>query len=479
MSLQTGAAWLLGAALLAPIAASVHAQRVDARLQPTATTEPAKKALREALYEAQNVRPGQARKHVAAALAADPQFGLAQVYQTVLTQGMTPAAREAAIAKNLGAMGSATPAEVLLALYWRETAAGRGPAAAPILKAAADLVPDDPEIAYMYLNTQQTGKPPAEQAASIRKLLERFPTHAAAYNQLAYTLWRAGDGEGALAAVQQYAKHAPDHPNAHDSYADILLLLGRGEEAIPHVQREIELDPDFPGAHAKLGSIQLTMGKVREARAHFATAASKSVTPAERIEVTYWQAATHVYERNARGALQDLMRVAETARAENLPGAVALAYDRAALVDAYIGNRKAVPSHLAAAEAAASNPNQKATYQAHAAIALSRIGRTEEARAAASQFAASEGADSNVINSLNAIIALDSKDYRAAEAAINKLTEPDVLTKALRAELMLRTGRKAEGQALRREVLASSVKVDGNAPVDFIALLGRMRADKL
>ena len=477
MTIQTRAAWLFGAVLSAAIAAPVHAQPADGRLP--STTEPARSALRSAMYESQNLRPALARTHAAAAITADSQFGLARVYQTVLAAGMTPAAREAAIGRQLGAMGSATAAEVLLALYWREAAAGRGPAAAPILKAASDLVPNDAEIAYMYGNTQQVGRSATEQVASLRTFLERFPAHAAAHNQLAYTLWRAGDPEGSLAAVQQYVRYAPEHPNSHDSYADILLLLGRGAEAIPHVEREIELDPDFPGAYTKLGSIQLTMGNVREARAHFVNAAGKATTPADRIEVANWQAATHVYEGNARGALQDIMRVAETARTEKMSGELALAYDRAALIDAYIGDRKAVSAHLAAAEAATTTPNQKATYQSHAAIALSRIGRTQEASAAASQFAASAGADVNVVNSLTAIIALDSKDYPAAEAAIGKLTEPDVLTKALRAELMLRTGRTAEGQALRREVLASSVKLDGNPPVDFLALVGRMRADKL
>jgi tetratricopeptide (TPR) repeat protein len=245
------------------------------------------------------------------------------------------------------------------------------------------------------------------------------------------------------------------------------------------VQREIALDPDFPGAHAKLGSIYLTMGNVREARTNFTTAATKTTTPADRIEVAYWQAATQIYEGNARAALQDLQRVTETARSEKMPGALALSHDRSALVDAYIGNRKAVPAHLAAAAAAANNPNQKATYQVHAAIALSRIGKPQEARAAAAQFGTSENADANVIHSLDAILALDSKDYRAAETAISKLTERDVLTKALRAELMLRTGRKTEGQALRQEVMASSLKADGNSPVDFMSVLGRMRVDKL
>ena len=475
-SMQTRAAWLLGAALLLPVPAALHAQ--DKALAPTSASEQAKTAFRAAIYESQNLNPAVARAQIAAAASADPKFGLAQVYQTVIAQGLTAAEREARIAPVLGAMGNATPAEVLLALYWRETAAGRGAAAAPILAAASALVPDDPEIAYAYANTTQVGKPATEQAVLLRKFLERFPNHAAAHNQLAYTLWRAGDREGALAAVQQYAKHAPDHPNAHDSYADILLLLGRNEEAIPHVQREIELAPDWVVAHSKLGTIQLTRGNIKEARGHFVTALAKSTTPGERIESMHWQAATHVYARDARGAVQQLMRIVETAREANMTGAVALAYDRAAVIDAYMGNRNAVATHLNAASAAATNAAQKATYQAHSAIALSRIGKAAEARAAVTEFAAGNP-DAEVLASLEALLALDRKDYAAAETALGKVAAIDPLAKALRAELMMRTGRKPDGQALRQEVLKASVKVDGNAPVDFIALLGRMRVEAL
>jgi tetratricopeptide (TPR) repeat protein len=460
-----------------PLAVPAHGQQAEKRLQPTAKAEPAA-AFRKAMYQAQNLWPDQAREDVAVAVQGDPQFGLAQVYQVVLAAGLTAPEREARIAPMLGAMGKASPAEVLLATYWREVAAGRGAAAVPIIRAASELVPEDAEIAYIYDNTQRVGKTPAEQAASLQKFVARFPGHAAAHNSLAYTLWRTGNREGALAAVQQYAKLAPEHPNSHDSYADILLLLGRGAEAVPHVQREIELDPDFGGAHAKLGSIHLTMGNVSEARGHFATAVSRSTTPAARIDAMHWQATSHVYARDAKGAVQELLRIAEVAKDANLPGAIALAFDRAAVIDAYMGNRKAVAGHLAAAAAAASNNNQKATYQAHAAIALSRMGKATEARAAAAEFA--KLVPDNVFDStLAAIIALDAKDYPAAESALKSVDAIDPLAKALRAELLMRTGKKTEGQALRNEVLNASVKMDGNPPVEFNSVIARMRAASL
>jgi predicted Zn-dependent protease len=463
----------LAVLLLAPI--GLQGQQKAAQLQPTTASEAARASFRAALYESQNVYPERARAQVDAALKADPQFGLAQVYRVVLAQGLNAAQREAQIAPILGAMGNASTVEVQLALYWREAAAGRGPAAASILRTASELAPGDAEIAYMYDGTLRAGSSPAEQATALRRFLVRFPTHAAGYNTLAYVSWRAGDRDGALSAVQQYAKHAPDHPNSHDSYADILLLLGRGAEAIPHVQKEIELDPTFVGAYSKLGSIYLTTNNVSGARSEFARALGASKTPAGRIDAMYWQAVSSVYERDGRGAVREITRIADEAKTASLPAAVTLAHARAAVVDAYMGNAKAVATHLAAAQAAATNDNQRLTHQSHAAIALSRIGRTAEARAAAQQFRV--GAPDSELNAgLAALLALDAKDYAAAETAMRGVDTSTPLGKALRAELLLRNGQTAEGRALRDEVLRSSVKMEGNPPIEFQSVIGRMRA---
>ena len=481
MTRQARAAWLLGAALLAPSALSLHAQVVPAASQQPAPTAPstaaAKAAFRNAIFETQNVGGDRAQKQLDAALAADPQFGLARIYQAFLSTG-TSAEREARISATLGALNGASPAEALLAVFWREQAAGRGAAAVPIIKAAAELAPNDAEINYIYANTQRTGKSAAEQVAVLKSFLQRFPKHAAAYNTLAYILWRTGDRDGTLAAAQQYVQNAPEHPNAHDTFADILLLLGRGQEAIPHVQQIRRLDPTWPFAEAKLGAIALTMGDVKAARTHFSTGLTPATDPADRIDAAYWLVATDLVAKDTRAAVEQINRIADVAKSADVPGAVSLAYDRAAVLEAYVGNRSVVPARLSAASAAATNNNQKATYQAHAAIALSRLGQGEAARAALAEFT-KLGGPADAVPALEALLALDAKDYGAAEAALAKAPSMDVLPRALRAELLMRTGKKAEGEALRKEVMNASLKQDGNPGVEFSALIGRTRLASL
>lgn len=482
MSHQPRAAWLLATSLfLAPLTV-LPGQASGTQLQLTSASEPAKRAFRAAMVESQNVAPDRARMQVATAVREDPAFGLAQVYQTLLTTGMTGEERAARIGQKLGSMGTATPAELLLALYWREVAAGRGVAAVPILQTLSSMVPNDPEIAYILDGTQRVGLSAADQVGKLRRFVARFPAHGAAYNQLGYSLWNLGDSQGALAAMEQQMKVSPDHPNAHDSYADILILLGRGAEAVPHVQREIAIDSAFGGALTKLGGIYLAMGNLPGARVQFDKAVSVATNPAARLEAMGWQVAYHVYARDARAAVQELSRMVTVAKDAKLAGAVATAHNRAAVVEAYMGDRKTVAMHLGAGEAAAVTVPQKAGSHLHAAIALSRAGKREEARAAAMRFAAAapNNAGTNETNRLlDGVLALDGKDYKAAETAIGGMTGKDPLTKALRAELLMRTGRKAEGQTLQREVLAASVKQNSNSPMEFLWLLARMRVAAL
>jgi tetratricopeptide (TPR) repeat protein len=474
MSRIQRSAWLVSALVLMPM--SMHAQQAG-QLQPTASVAAAA-SFRSAMYESQNLGPARALTHIAAA-ASDPQFGLARIYQVLLAPGLTAGQRESQMQQHLATMGGAQPAEILLAVYWREAAAGRGLAAVPILKLVTEMVPGDAEVGYIYNGTQRAGRTEAEQVTILRAFLARFPGHAAAYNQLAYTLWGVGDRDGALAAAEQYAKYAPNHPNAHDTFADILLLLGRGADAIPHVRRELELDPNFQGAHTKLGSIHLTLGQIPQARSSFAKALSQSgIAQGERVDAMYWQATSYVYARDGSAAIREVVRIADLGREANAPGIQVLAHARAAVLDAYMRNGRSVATHLGAAAAVAANDNQRAQQQAHAAISLSRAGQQAEARRAAAEYAKLAPGNA-LIASIDAILALDARDYRTAEAAVAKLTGTDVLSRALRAELMFRTGRKAEAEAARKELLATSVKVDGQPPVNFFSVIGRMRLTAL
>jgi len=479
MSKHSRAAWLFGGALLAVSALSLQAQQPAAPARPSASVDAARAAFKNVLFELMNVGGAdRINKQLDATLAADPNFGMARVLQALRASGTTPAQRQEGITEAMGQLGDASAAEVLLATYWREQAAGRGQAALPILKTAAELAPTDADINYIYFNTQGGNDSPAQQVQALKDFVRRFPNFAAAYNALAYTSWAAGDGAGALAAVQKYEQLAPNHPNSHDSYADILLLVGRGQEGIAHMQRAAQLDPNWPALESKLGAIALTMNDIKGARSHFEADLQKATTPGQRTNAEMWLATTDLYQKNAKAALQRVKGIADRAKAANASNPEMQAHQLAAIIEAYAGNKNNVQPQLAAAEQLASTDAQKSGNYASAAVALSRIGRADEARAAASQHAALSP-DDDYIPVIDAMLALDRKDYSAAEAALAKAPMHDVLPRELKAELLIRTGKKAEGEALKKEVMAASPKQDGNPPVNIPAVIARLRLNSM
>jgi hypothetical protein len=150
-------------------------------------------------------------------------------------------------------------------------------------------------------------------------------------------------------------------------------------------------------------------------------------------------------------------------------------HGRAAAIEAYLGDRSAVAAHLAAAGAGTSSAPR---FQLEA-IVYARIGDLAQARSAAAQYSSMVPATNLTKHTLNGLIALQSNDLETARTELAASAPNDLLAKALRADLMLRSGQRSEGTALRQEVVASTLKVDGNAPLDFFKLIARMHADKL
>lgn len=443
-------------------------------LEPSTRSAEALAAYRAALFEAFNASPAIAREHVAVALRADPEFGLAHALNDMLTVGLAPAERARRVGEALSRMGSATAPELLLALYWREAAAGRPAVALPLAQALVQLVPGDADVAWIYTTALNAGRSPAEQAENIRRLLGSHPRYGAAQNQLVYALLRSNDAAGALAAAQELERIAPDHWNTHDTHSDVLLLMDRPDEALAHITRAGELAPQLPWHHSRAGVVHLMKGDVRAARAAFAAGLAAASAPGMRFEILTWNAVAHVYAHDAKAAVAELARIATEAESQNLSAAAGAAHRRAAVVEAYLGDRRAVAAHLDAAMRA--TPDAPAN-QLMAAVAYSRMGQRDQAGAAAATFKARNG-DANAAANLDALLALDAGDLGAAEAALQRTAPQDRLALALRAELRERQGRESEAEMLRRDVLSSSVKLDSGQGVDFMLLVGRMRVDR-
>jgi hypothetical protein len=224
----------------------------------------------------------------------------------------------------------------------------------------------------------------------------------------------------------------------------------------------------------KIGTIRMLLGDANAARADFARGAERFPGPANRFNFAHWVAATYAAAGDGRGALRE---IASSLSIPNLaPALTAQAHERSAAIEAFLGDRNAVAAHLSAVTAA--TPNPAPAHHALRAIVLARIGQIEEARAAATQYRTMAPA-APLGHTVNAYVALVANDLAAASGALALTAPNDLLAKALRADLLLRTGVREEGAALRREVLASSLKVDGNPPLDFFKLVARMHASRL
>lgn len=460
-------------ALPLPAAALQNGDADGGGLALTTASSEAAAAFRTALFEVQNAGAQRALPLLRDALAADSAFGLARVLQAVLETGLAPEERERRAELGLGDMGGASAPELLLALYWRESAAGRGAAALPTLRAATEMAPGSPELALMYATQSTVGRPAAERLALLRKHTERFPDHAGAFNLLAYTAWRAGEADAALPAVRRYVELAPAHPNSLDSYADILILLGLHAEAVPHIERAIRTDPGFGAPHVKLGAVRLMLGDPAGARAAFEEGERRAATPGARFNHAHWRAAAHLEEGDRDAALRALRRIAEEAGKAGAPLWAGQSHGRAAAVEAFGGSAASALEHIRRDAAAGAEP--PASHYWYKAVVHSRTGERKEARAAAQRFESMVSATSSYVPTLRALLALDMGDLGTARTELDRALPHDPLAQALRAELMERTGEAAQAEALRREVLAGSLKVDGNTGIDDRMLVARLR----
>jgi len=473
-SLVTGTFVLL-AWLSTPIDAGQPAPATSKPSLPlTSSSDDAKRLFRSSWVESQNLWPDQARRDIAAAVKADPQFALAQVYE-VFISARPAAAREKLITDLLPRLASATPAELQLATYWRETAGGRAAAAAPSLRKLSEMVPDDREIAWMANALLRAGQTPARNAANIREFLEQFPDHTAALNTLTYTLHAAGDTEGGLRAAIEQVKLLPRHRNALDTLADLYLLARRPADALPVTRRGLEVEPTDAGLLAKLGVIAGMTAGPSNARAEFQRSLEIVTAPASKLMIMNWIAATYAIAGDGNSALAEIEKVIAYAEAQKLPAEAFAAHDRAAVIEAFLGNASAIEKHLAASGIG----KPPAGHFATKAVVYARAGNLPAARAAAEQFRSMSTAVTRQVNTVEAFVALKSGDLAAAEKALSGSAPSDLLAKALRADVMMRRGQKAQAEALKKEIVGSTLKLDGNPPIDYVKLVARLHVEKL
>jgi tetratricopeptide (TPR) repeat protein len=213
------------------------------------------------------------------------------------------------------------------------------------LRKVVSLTPGDTGLLRTLAETEMSAGRFEASAADWKRLAAMVPDNPSVWNSIGYTLSYAGDYNGAMSALRQYASMRPKDANPHDSMGDLNFSFRKFKEAAGDYMQANDAQPDFeqygdlfkaawakfnagdkPGADAlfsqfraareKLanGLIPLMVadwlyrtGRKREAldslRATVATTASDTIRANGYAQLTIWELLGHDREQAAKDSL--------------------------------------------------------------------------------------------------------------------------------------------------------------------------------
>jgi tetratricopeptide (TPR) repeat protein len=209
----------------------------------------------------------EAQEELDHALALDPDFAMAQIYQANLLFRLNR--REDAIASTQRAdsLASFLANDTERLLIWLN-AANWGVAHTDqrdsILTALTAVIPE-------HLLVLATQAHLAEQEGDVdrvrdiwHKVLEINPNYASAYNSLGYFEANQGRYDDGIAHLKKYAFLAPDLANPHDSLGEVLTYIGRYDEAEQEFVSALKLQPDFFPSLLNLARVHIERGQLKK-----------------------------------------------------------------------------------------------------------------------------------------------------------------------------------------------------------------------
>lgn len=192
---------------------------------------------------------------------------------------------------------------------------GAHEAAREAAEKARQLAPKDPDVLYVWAETQRAASAWIAAADGYRMLIAARPDHAGAWLQLATCLQPMGDLPGATQAAERALQHAPQAPECHNNLGSLhaagddhavalkhfdraltlrpsypaalinkaasLRETARATEAVPLLQQAITLTGGHPQAVAGLAQVRHSLGEIHEARQLYRDALARQPNDAE------------------------------------------------------------------------------------------------------------------------------------------------------------------------------------------------------
>jgi tetratricopeptide (TPR) repeat protein len=396
-------------------------------------------------------------KHFRRAYELDNGFALAHVF----SMGEYDARLHSAeLDRAVGDAARQSAQEGVAALFWREKAFGHWAEDKALLRAAMQMMPNEPFPAVEYLWASiADGTDPKQALDSARAFRARFPNYPALAFPVPFLAMAAKDTAGALRAAEELTRAAPNMGAGFGYYGALFQQLGRYDEAVAQFRKGIALatHPDYGWDPASaLAEMYVLRGRYTDARvvatdaiAH-ARDASDSATYMAEVAATWF----------ATGDNQRGMQLLEQARRKSatvggVQNPTPLDYILAE-ASALTGDLSATRSYLSRVrpESSADSAVLYANYTADYAYA----GQLDSALAYADRMASVKGVPwaANAVHHARAVALAAAKQCSRARTELAQAPDTASLELLLtRADCELQLGNRALALALRDRAIAS------------------------
>jgi predicted CXXCH cytochrome family protein len=160
---------------------------------------------------------------------------------------------------------------------WGNTLVGAGDLsqAADVLKRAAGLAPDEPNVAQALGETYMRLGRLMDALAAYRSAVAADPEFAEGHNDVGTTLLRLGDRVGALKELREAVRLRPESAAMQVNLATLLATGHAGDgmsEARKRFDLALKMNPEFAEGHAAYGAALGAMRDWAEARSHLEAA---------------------------------------------------------------------------------------------------------------------------------------------------------------------------------------------------------------
>ncbi len=373
----------------------------------------------------EKLRQRESLVHFENAYTKDNQFALAYYYHSLANPTAKGFFND--LESAVGSADKVSEGERLIILALKAGVDGNQKLQEEHLTKLVSLFPDD-ERAHGQLGQFYFGQQKYDLAIKhLKKSTEIAPDYSLSYNMLGYSYRNLGNFDEAEKSFKKYIELIPDDPNPYDSYAEMLLKQGRYDESILQYKKALEINPDFFASRMGISNNLIFQKKYDEAKENCLNSFNLAKNDGERRFALFTMTIAHVDEGDIEGAMEQMQKQFEIAKAINDAGAMSgdlntmgnIMYEAELYDNAREKFKEAVTVMMGSdlSEEVKGNTKRLAIYN-EARLHL-KTGKLEDAKKLAEEFSNKATSANNTFqiwlsHYLNGLIALKEKNYQTA-----------------------------------------------------------------